>query len=106
MTWKPHLNGLIGSLKQRQIFINARCHGKRGAPTAFASTIVKSVVISKIDNGSFIYGSAKKCQLKKLDTTLLKKGPWWPKIYSYCSYVLGSRDPVPSLQVQDIILRK
>ena len=33
-------------------------------------TIVKSVVISKIDYGSFIHGSAKKCLLKKLDTTL------------------------------------
>ncbi|KAK2703263.1 hypothetical protein QYM36_018248, partial [Artemia franciscana] len=70
MTWKPHLDELIGSLKQRQNFINALCLGRRGAPTAFASTIVKSVVISKIDYGSFIYGSAKKCLLKKLDTTL------------------------------------
>ncbi|KAK2718607.1 hypothetical protein QYM36_005821 [Artemia franciscana] len=70
MTWKPHLDELIGSLKQKQNFINALCLGRRGAPTAFASTIVKSVVISKIDYGSFIYGSAKKCLLKKLDTTL------------------------------------
>ena len=70
MTWKPHLDELIGSLKQRQNFINALCPGRRGVPTAFASTIVKSVVISKIDYGSFIYRSAKKCLLKKLDTTL------------------------------------
>ena len=70
LTWKPHLDELIGSLKQRQNFINALCLGRRGAPTVFASTIVKSVVISKIDYGSFIYGSAKKCLLKKLDTTL------------------------------------
>ena len=66
MTWKPHLDELIGSLKQRQNFINALCLGRRGAPAAFASTIVKPVVISKIDYGSFIYGSAKKCLLKKL----------------------------------------
>ncbi|KAK2713018.1 hypothetical protein QYM36_011652 [Artemia franciscana] len=54
MTWKPHLDELIGSLKQRQNFINALCLGRRGAPTAFASTIVKSVVISIIDYGSFM----------------------------------------------------
>ncbi|KAK2716335.1 hypothetical protein QYM36_010788 [Artemia franciscana] len=43
MTWKPHLDELIGSLKQRQNFINALCLGRRGAPTVFASTIVKPV---------------------------------------------------------------
>ncbi|KAK2711721.1 hypothetical protein QYM36_012738, partial [Artemia franciscana] len=70
MAWKPYVDDLIGSLKQRQNFIKTLCLGRRGAPAAFTSTIVKLVVISKVDYGSFIYGSPKKCLLKQLDTTL------------------------------------
>ena len=63
------MSWLAVSNKDRTL-LNALCLGRRSAPIALASTIVKSVVISKIDYGSFIYGLAKKCLLKELDTTL------------------------------------
>ena len=50
--------------------IAALCLGRSGAPSAFASTIVNSMVTPKIEYGSFIHGPVQKCLFKKLDTTL------------------------------------
>ena len=42
--------------------------GKRGAPFKCLSKIIKAVIVSKLDYGSFIYGDASQNTLKKLDT--------------------------------------
>ena len=67
MTWLRHIEYLLGNIKSRLNLINVMCLGKRGASYKCLSKIIKAVIVSKFDYGSFIYGDTSKKNLKKLD---------------------------------------
>ena len=69
MTLLTHIEYLLGNIRSILNLINVMCLGKRGAPFKYPlSKIIKAVIVSKLDYGSFIYGNASQKNPKKLDT--------------------------------------
>ncbi|KAK2707171.1 hypothetical protein QYM36_015003, partial [Artemia franciscana] len=68
MAWLRQIEYLLGNIRSRLNLINVMCLGKRCAPFKCLSKIIKTVIVSKLDYGSFIYGDASQKNLKNLDT--------------------------------------
>ena len=47
---------MLGNFRSRLNLINVMCLGKRGAPFKCLNKIIKAVIVSKLDYGSFMYG--------------------------------------------------
>ena len=67
-SWTHHINTLKNSISPRLNIIKMLSHTSWGSKTHVLLTIYKSLILSKLDYGSFIWSTAHKSISKKLDT--------------------------------------
>lgn len=68
--WNDHITELITSLSKKLNIIKCLSNPKYQCDTLTLITIMKAIIISKIDFGIFLYGRAPKSLLNKLNTII------------------------------------
>lgn len=68
--WNDHITDLITSLSKKHNIIKCLSNPKYQCDTLTLITIMKAIIISKIDFGIFLYDRAPKSLLKKLNTII------------------------------------
>uniref|UniRef100_A0A1Y1KRE1 Reverse transcriptase domain-containing protein n=1 Tax=Photinus pyralis TaxID=7054 RepID=A0A1Y1KRE1_PHOPY len=67
LTWEKHISDLILKCDRALNLVKCLCSTKWGANVATLIKIYKSLVLSKIDYGCFVYGSARSSRLLQLN---------------------------------------
>jgi len=67
-SWTHHINSLKNSTSPRLNIIKMLSHSSWGSKTHVLLTVYKSLILSKLDYGSFLWTTANKSNTKKLDT--------------------------------------
>ncbi|KAF4514170.1 UNVERIFIED_CONTAM: hypothetical protein B566_EDAN019322 [Ephemera danica] len=92
LSWKPHFDNLINTCRKGINIIKATCHRWWGANPNTAIILYKSLIRSRLEYGSSIFGNASTPQWKRLERVQ----------NSAIRTILGSfpSSPIPALQLE------